>query len=81
MEKNWNQYWSNIMMKLCKNDETKLYSLGQNNNLTLKTIEQHINEPWDWTTISRNSNVTLEDTSMIAIIQYKPYGGNSSPSE
>ena len=60
MEKNWNQYWSNIMMKLCKNDDAKLYSLGQNKNLTLKTIEQHINQPWNWTTVSKNHCVTPE---------------------
>ena len=66
MEKNWNQYWSNIMMKVCKNDKAMreykydLYYLGSHKNLTLKTIEEHINDPWYWNTISQNPNVTFE---------------------
>jgi len=50
------------MIQFCKNDETILGDLGRNEKLTLKTIEQHINEPWNWSwySISRNPNVTLE---------------------
>jgi len=61
MEKNWKQYWGNIMMQLCKNDELKLYTLCKNENLTLNLtlefIEKYNNLPWDISVILiRNFN-------------------------
>ena len=54
------------MIQICKNNKTinqyksNLYYLGSHEKLTLKTIEEHINDPWYWNTISQNPNITLE---------------------
>ena len=59
MEKNWNQYFFNFILRNM-HKPWSWYNLSSNPNVTWEIVEANPDKRWNWNCLSRNPSITWE---------------------
>ena len=57
-EKEWSEYWFDMICKLDTHWDWQ--ELSDAPNLTMNIVDKYHNKPWNWKELSRHPNLTIE---------------------